>query len=172
MKKIIFFILLLLPLISMSQYADVGVRVSKFNNGITAKIAVGGCDQKGSGPYGFEGFLARSYIANWGYLLNISTFKNWNVSKSDFFIVTKVGANIATYKNFYYINNNYTGFIYYDSKYTTSLGLTTHIGVEWISSDFPISIEATANPWYEFQNIGPEFIDYNLTIKYQLVSLY
>lgn len=166
----------MIPLISKSQYCDVGVRISKFNSGFTSKIAIGGCDERGSGPYGVEALIARSYIANWGYLLNFSVFKDWYLTKatrgSDVYLVSKAGLNFATYKNYYYINQSYTGFVYYDGKYTANIGLTTHIGVEWISSDYPISIEATVNPWYDFQNTGPEFIDYNFTIKYQIVQLY
>lgn len=176
MKKLIVLVLLFIPFISKSQYADAGVRVSKFNNGIVSKIALGGCGFEDSGPWGLEGFLGRSYIGNWGYLVNVSFFKNLSLTKNvrgpQIYLIGKTGVNIGTYKNFYYINNNYTGFIYYDSKYIQNIGLTAHLGLEWISSDFPISIEATMNPWIDLSNNGPEFIDYNISIKYQFVRIY
>lgn len=176
MKKLVLLFIIFFPLYSWSQYSDIGIRVSKFNSGIVSKIALGGCDQNDTGPWGMEGFLARSYVANWGYLFNFSFFKNWYLTKasrgSEVYLISKAGINLASYRSYYYINKNYTGFVYYDGKYTSNIGLTSHLGVEWISSDYPISMEMTVNPWYDFQNIGPEFIDYNFTIKYQIVQLY
>lgn len=152
------------------SYGDIGIRISKFNQGIVGKfLTLNGNSNIYSGV---ELFIYHSEIAANGKGCNIFYLKEFNIHQNghetEMFFLAGLGAHASVFNHGYYkLDKNKQGIYKYPDNSIFNLGGDMLLGFEWQGYDVPISIALTWNPWLDFLNKGPEWNDINFSIKYQ-----
>ena len=171
-KKIIicFCILFASVTLSYAQYhAAIGGRVAKFNSGLTMKYFF-----NADNATGVSLLIAHSKISEGGWVIS-----PMYISQHPFHIpiiqlpldfIAGGGIHIGYYKTKYY--KIVDGLPDYYKDNTITVGIDILIAVEYqVPIDWlPLAIGIEAQPFYEFVNRGPEFLDFGATLKYVFVD--
>src|SRR5258706_10376679 len=166
-KKIISFCILFTSVsASYAQYhAGIGGRVAKFNSGLTMKYFF-----RPDNATGVSILIAHSKISEGGWVIspmyeNQLPFRIPLIQLPLDFIMG-VGMHIGHYHTKYYkIVNRLPD--YYKGNILTVVAdllvaLEYQVAIKWL----PLAIGIEAQPFYEFVNKGPEFLDFGATLKY------
>lgn len=171
--------LLMIPMVSSAQeYFDLGGKIGKFNSGVTAQYALGGVRSKNVHPWGFEAFAGRSEVAKGGILFGLYGFKEWEIkdiitgTPDNLFFRISAGPQFGIYKDYYNPLANMQGIVYYPKQWTTTIGAAASIGLEYIDSTYPVTVGLSCSPWWDITNPGPEFIDFSISVRYQIAGLF
>lgn len=172
MKKLLVLLMLIPFIVNGQDYFDIGVRISKFNSGLTTQVAIGGVNGSYENPWGIEGFAGVTNMADWGPMASLMGYKEWNLIQSKYsngiFLKCGIGAQILTVKNYFWITEDQKGAVPYPNLWTTSVGICSVLGIEYICTNFPITLCLSTHPWRDIINPGPEFIDVSFSLKYQI----
>jgi hypothetical protein len=171
-KKIIICFCILFSSISwcFAQYhAAVGVRFAKFNSGITMKYFFGN-----DNATGVSLLVAYSKIADDGWVIN-PMYEHQKpiripIIQLPLDLIAGIGMHIGYYPEKYY--KIVDGLPDYYKNNTISVGIDALVAVEYlVPIDWlPLAIGIEAQPFYEFVNRGPEFLDFAATLKYVFVE--
>lgn len=143
---------------SAFSQVSIGAKVSKINHGIVFTA------MSKQNRTGFQLMAGYSKIAAGGWIVKPTIVKQFpihNYTDADWYYFTGIGAHAALYNYYYYkIINDRQGVYIYPNKRTFTLGADIHFGIKYQSSDVPINLLLTMNPFIDFVNKGPEWIDY------------
>jgi hypothetical protein len=171
-KKIIifFFVLFTSASASYAQYhAAIGGRVAKFNSGLSMKYFFGT-----DNATGISLLIAHSKISEGGWVIspmyeNQMPFRIPLIQLPLDFIVG-LGMHVGYYHTKYY--KIVDGLPDYYKDNTITMGVDAFIAFEYlVPIDWlPLAIGIEAQPFYEFVNRGPEFLDFGATLKYVFIE--
>jgi hypothetical protein len=149
-----------------AQYqAAVGLRFAKFNSGLSAKYFF-----DNDNATGISLLVAYSKIADDGWVISPLYIHqvpfHIPIIQLPLDFIVGVGMHIGYYPEKYYkiVDGNPD---YYKDN-TITVGVDAQVGIEYlVPIDWlPVAIGIEAQPFYEFINRGPEFLDFGATIKY------
>ena len=171
MKKIItlisiaFTVMVLTPDLLNAQYVTgIGLRGGKFNSGVSLKHFFNATNN-----IGVEALAAWSKIGHdhgWvgkGFLVMQMPIMDPRM-QAPFDIVFGAGLHGGYYKYGYYYIEDGKEIPYPLDVYTA--GVDAMIGLEYKLPIAALTITADCNPFFEFVNKGPEFIDFGLSLRY------
>ncbi len=166
--RLIFFLLVFIAasIKSFAQYhAGIGVRAAKFDSGLTMKYFF-----RPDNATGISILIAHSKISEGGWV--ISPIYEHQLPfhipliqlPLDF--IAGIGMHIGYYHTKYYKIVDGLPDYYKDNTITVGVdmlvALEYQVPVKWL----PLAIGIEAQPFYEFINKGPEFLDFGATLKY------
>jgi hypothetical protein len=155
---------------SHAQYhAAIGGRVAKFNSGLSMKYFF-----DNDNATGISLLIAHSKIAEGGWVIS-----PMYINQKPFHIpiiqlpldfIAGVGMHVGYYHTKYY--KIVDGLPDYYKNNTITVGVDALIAIEYqVPIDWlPIAIGIEAQPFFEFVNRGPEFLDFGASLKYVFVE--
>ena len=151
--------------ISAQYHAAVGARAGKFGSGLTMKYFF-----YPDNASGFELMILKTKIADGGWW--IAPFYehqlpfNFPLIQLPLDFIVGAGMHVAYYPTKYYhvVDGNA---VYYGND-IIAVGVDMLIALEYLVpiKSLPFAIGIEAEPFYEFVNKGPEFLDFAVTLKY------
>jgi hypothetical protein len=153
-----------------AQYhAGIGVRAAKFNSGLTMKYFFGA-----DNATGISLLIAHSKISDGGWVIS-PIYENQlpfhiPLIQLPLDFIAGMGMHIGYYPAKYY--KIVDGLPSYYKNNTITVGVDALIAFEYqIPIDWlPLAIGIEAQPFFEFINKGPEFLDFGATLKYVFVE--
>jgi len=162
---LLFFALLLSAHSTAQYHAGVGLRAGKFGSGLTMKYFL-----YPDNATGFELMILKSKIAKGGWWVAAFYERqmpfDFPLIQLPLDFIVGAGAHVGYYpKNYYKIVE---GFPDYYADNTIAVGVDLLIALEYlVPLDWlPLAVGIEAQPFLEFVNKGPEFIDFAITLKY------
>lgn len=171
-KRIIFLYILFTGTISsgFAQYhAGIGGRVAKFNSGLTMKYFF-----RPDNATGVSILIAHSKIADGGWVIS-PLYEHqipfhFPLIQLPLDFIAGIGMHIGYYHTKYYKIVDGLPDYYKNNTFTVGVdalvALEYQIAIDWL----PLAIGIEAQPFYEFVNRGPEFLDFGATLKYVFVE--
>ena len=157
-------------LFSQAQYhAGIGGRVAKFNSGLTMKYFF-----RPDNATGVSILVAHSKISEGGWVIS-PMYENQLPFRIPLIqlpldFIAGIGMHIGYYPEKYYKIVDGLPDYYKDNTFTVGadilVALEYQIPIDWL----PLAIGIEAQPFYEFVNKGPEFLDFGATLKYVFVE--
>ena len=166
--RLVFFLLVFISAgtKSFAQYhAGIGYRFAKFNNGLTMKYFF-----RPDNATGFSVLIAYSKIAEDGWVIS-PLYENQLPFRIPLIqlpldFIAGAGIHVGYYPKRYY--KIVDGLPDYYKNNTITVGVDVLVALEYqVPIDWlPVAIGIEAQPFYEFVNRGPEFLDFAATLKY------
>ncbi|MFM2207480.1 MAG: hypothetical protein RL213_1455 [Bacteroidota bacterium] len=156
----------ILSLPARAEYTtSIGARVGKFAHGLVVKHFF-----NTNANFGLEGLAAWTKEGRNGYTGRIYAVKQLPIINAKLHIpidfIIGGGAHAGFFKRQYYDIVD-GGASYYNEK-TMTAGLGATFQLEFDSERFPVTLGIQADPFYNFLNPGPEWIDFGLTLRVKL----
>ncbi|MFM2135689.1 MAG: hypothetical protein RL021_1089 [Bacteroidota bacterium] len=158
-------ILLLSAPASAEYTTSIGGRVGKFAHGLVVKHFF-----NTNANFGMEALAAWTKEGRNGYTGRVYAVKQLPIINAKLHIpidfIIGGGAHAGYFHRQYYdiIDG---GADYYNEK-TMTAGLGATFQLEFDSERFPMTLGIQADPFYNFMNPGPEWIDFGLTVRIKL----
>ena len=171
MKIIFLFIIIMFIGISgHAQYhAAIGGRVAKFNSGLSMKYFF-----NPDNASGISLLVAHSKIAEGGWVISPMYIQqkpfHIPIIQLPLDFIIGAGMHVGYYHTKYY--KIVDGLPDYYKNNTVTVGIDVLFAIEYqVPIDWlPIAIGIEAQPFFEFVNRGPEFLDFGASLKYVFVE--
>lgn len=171
-RKTIIFLCIFFTSISsgFAQYhAGAGIRFAKFNSGITMRYFFGT-----DNATGVSLLIAHSKISEGGWVISpLYEYKmpfHIPIIQLPLDFIGGVGMHVGYYPTKYYKVVEGLPVYYKDNTITVGadvlFALEYQVPIDWL----PVAIGIETQPFYEFVNKGPEFLDFGVTLKYMFVE--